>query len=266
MNEGMPTSNVMKDTFGWEVPIESVPLPSRGVIYSPDSLLYNTETLQIKAMTAKEEDILTSQAFIKENIVVETLIKSCLIEKSIDVNELINGDRNALMVSIRITGYGTDYKVSHSCENCTNNNSIDVDLSQLSIKRLKDQPIEHGLNLFEYTLPVTKKTVRYKFLNGHDQKEIAIIEKRLQKAGMVQNNNVTNFLENTIVSIDGITDKNKIKHFITNMPALDSRKLRRHIKQSEPGIDMSWQYSCQNCGHDNDINLPITSEFFWPNT
>ena len=266
MYEGMPTSNVMKDAFGWEVPVESVPLPSKGVIYSPDSLLYNTETLQIKAMTAKEEDILTSQAFIKENTVVEKLINSCLVEKSIDVNELINGDRNALMVSIRITGYGTDYKVSHSCVSCGTSNAVDVDLSQLSIKRLKEPPVEAGLNLFEYTLPVTKKSVNYKFLTGHDQKEIATIEKRLQKAGMVQNNSVTSFLENTIVSIDGITDKNKIKHFIANMPALDSRKLRRHIKQTEPGIDMSWQYCCKNCGHDNDINLPITSEFFWPST
>ena len=133
MNEGMPTSNVMKDEFGWEVPVESVPLPSKGVIYSPDSLLYNTETLQIKAMTAKEEDILSSQAFIKENVAVEKLIQSCLIEKSIDVNELITGDRNALMVSIRITGYGTDYNVSHSCENCGSSNKVEVDLSQLTI-------------------------------------------------------------------------------------------------------------------------------------
>ena len=217
MNEGMPTSNVMKDEFGWEVPVESVPLPSKGVIYSPDSLLYNTETLQIKAMTAKEEDILTSQALIKDNLVVEKLIQSCLIEKSIDVNELTIGDRNALMVSIRITGYGSDYNVTHNCENCSSNNKVNVDLSQLSIKRLTEQPVEPGKNLFTYQLPVTKKNVCFKFLNGHDQKEIAIIEKRLKNAGISYDNSVTNYLENTIVSVDGITDKNKIKHFILNL-------------------------------------------------
>lgn len=266
MYEEIPTSNVMKDDFGWEVPVESVPLPSKGVIYNPDSLLYNTETLQIKAMTAKEEDILTSQAFIKENTVVEKLIQSCLIEKSIDVNELITGDRNALMVSIRITGYGSDYKVTHMCENCSSTNTIDVDLSQLSIRRLSEKPVQEGLNLFEFKLPVTGKVVQYKFLNGHNQKEIAVIEKRLKNSGIIQNNNVTSFLENTIVSIDGVTDKNKIKHFINNMPALDSRKLRTHIKKAEPGIDMTWKYSCKNCGHGNDMQLPITSEFFWPST
>jgi hypothetical protein len=262
----MPTSNVMKDEFGWEVPVESVPLPSRGVIYSPDSLIYNTETLQIKAMTAREEDILSSQAYIKENSVVENLIVSCLMEKSIDVNDLIIGDRNALMVSIRITGYGTDYKIKHSCESCSHSNEVVVDLSKLGIKRLVEEPLAPGKNIFQYQLPVTKKNIHYKFLNGHNQKEIALIQQRLKKSGIVYDNTVTNYLENTIVSIDGITDKNKIKHFIINMPALDSRKLRQHMREAEPGIDMKWKYDCNSCNHNNNIQLPITSEFFWPST
>lgn len=266
INENIPRSNIMKDDFNWEVPVESVPLPSRGILYDPDTVLYNTETLQIKAMTAKEEDILTSQAFIKENVVVERLIQSCLIDKSIDVDHLINGDKNALMISIRITGYGTDYNVNHSCKNCSHVNNINVDLSKLGIKRLSQQPVEAGKNIFSYRLPVTKKEVKFKFLNGHDQKEIAITEKRLKDAGVKYDNTVTNYLENTIISVDGVTDKNKIKHFVMNMPALDSRKLRKYIKEIEPGIDMSWNYECKNCGHDNKINLPITSEFFWPST
>ena len=230
MNEqGIPVSNIMKDEFGWEVPVESVPLPSRGVLYSPDSLLYNTETLQIKAMTAREEDILTSQAYIKENNVVEKLIESCLIDKSINTNDLITGDRNALMVSIRITGYGSDYNITHNCNKCNHHNKVKVQLSNLGIKRLEQEPVEPGKNLFAYKLPITQKTVYFKFLNGHDQKEIAIKEKRLKKAGVVYDNTITSYLENTIVSIDGITDKNKIHHFIKNMPALDSRKLRKHI-------------------------------------
>jgi len=266
MMDSIPQNNVMKNDFNWEVPVESVPLPSRGIIYSPDSLLFNTETLQIKAMTAREEDILTSQAFIKDNVVVERLISSCLIEKSIDVDDLITGDRNALMVSIRVTGYGSSYKVSHNCNKCDHDNKVDVDLSKLGIRRLTTEPVSEGQNAFEYVLPVTGKVVKYKFLNGHDQKEIALTEKRLKKAGVVYDNTVTSFLENTILAIDGVTDKNKIKHFVINMPALDSRSLRQHIRQSEPGIDMTWNYDCNNCNHNNDISLPITSEFFWPTT
>ncbi len=265
-NEGMPKSNVMKDEFGWEVPVESVPLPSRGVIYSPDGFLYNVETLKIKAMTAQEEDILSSQALMKEGVVLENLIASCLIDKSIDVNELIAGDRNALMVSIRITGYGTDYNITHSCGGCSASNKVTVDLSNLSIKRLVEKPKEPGKNLFTYELPVTKKRVEFKYLTGYDQKEIDIKDKRYQNMGISYDNSITSYLENVIVSIDGVYDKNKIHHFVKNMPALDSRKLRKHIKDSEPGIDMSWNYKCNSCGHENNFIMPMTSEFFWPST
>ena len=266
MSSVLHSSNVMKDEFGWEVPVESVPLPSKGLIYSPDSVLYNTETLQIKAMTALEEDILSSQAFIKEGTVVENLIKSCLIDKSIDVNNLISGDRNALMVSIRITGYGTDYKVNHTCKSCSKSNDLNVDLSGLKIKRLTAEPKEQGKNLFFFDLPVTKKRIEFKFLTGHDQNEIETKEKRMKEIGIKTDGSITSYLENVIVSVDGVSDKNKIHHFVKNMPARDSRVLRKFIRESEPGIDMSWEYNCSNCGTHNNFTIPMTSEFFWPST
>ena len=103
-------------------------------------------------------------------------------------------------------------------------------------------------------------------MSGHDEKEDEIKQKRLEALGIKQDNNVTNFLENIIVSVDGVTDKNKIKHFIKNMPALDSRKLRLHSSENEPGIDMNWAYSCDNCNTSNEFGIPITPEFFWPST
>ena len=262
----IPTSNVVKDEFGWEIPVEVVPLPSNGTIYDPNTTLYNKQTLQIKAMTAKEEDILSSQAYIKEGIVIKKLIQSSLIDTSFNVDDLIAGDRNALMVSIRITGYGKDYKVQHNCKNCGHNQSVTVDLSELPIKRLDHAPAVAGQNLFSFELPVTKKIVNFKYLNGHDNKEEEIKQKRLEKLNLNTENSITNFLERIIVSIDGIEDKNKISHFIKNMPALDSRKLRLYVNESEPGIDMSWKYECKNCSHQNGFSLPITTEFFWPST
>lgn len=261
-----PGNNIMKNEFEWEVPYETVPLPSQGVVYDPNLTLYNTETLQIKAMTAKEEDILTSQAFIKDGTVIEKLIRSCLVDKSFDVNDLIAGDRNALLVSIRITGYGSDYKMNHSCQNCGTKNEVIAQLSELGIKRLAVQPVSPGKNLFEYKLPITKKVVHYKFTTGHDEIEEETINKRKRKLGMQESGKITSFLERSIVSIDGITDKNKITHFIKNMPAMDSRKLRMHMKENEPGIDMSWKYECLTCQSQNEIGLPLTSEFFWPST
>lgn len=263
----IPTSNVMKDEFGWEVPVENVPLPSRGLIYDPDTVLYNTETINIKAMTAKEEDILTSQAYIKQGVVIERLIESCVTDKSISVDNLITGDKNALMIAIRITGYGTDYPVEHKCRNCGTFNKVNIDLSALPIKRLKHDPLELGKNLFSFTLPVTKKVVNFKIPTGLDEKEQELKEKRYKQLGINKPDaSVTDFLEKIIVSIDGITDRNKITHFIKSMPAQDSRKLRLYVAENEPGIDMSWNYECSNCQHENDINVPVTPEFFWPST
>jgi len=258
--------DTLKNDFGWDIPYETVPLPSQGVLYDPDLTLFNRETLQIKAMTAKEEDILTSNAFIKSGTVIENLISSCLVDKSFDVNDLITGDRNALLVSIRITGYGSDYKMNHTCGHCESKNEVVAQLSELSIKRLSTQPVSPGQNLFEYKLPVTGKVVHYKLTTGKDEKEEELIKKRKQNLGLQPDGQVTSFLERSIVSIDGITDRNKITHFIRNMPALDSRKLRLHIKENEPGIDMSWSYHCSSCTGKNDLTLPMTTEFFWPST
>ena len=260
-------SNIMKDDFNWEVPFESVPLPSNGIIYNPDTALYCLETLQIKAMTAKEEDILASRALLKEGSVITNLIKSCLIDKTIDPTLMISGDRNALMVSIRITGYGVDYPYTDVCNNCETTNKVTADLSDLEIKRLSIEPIERGKNEFPYKLPVTKKNETFKYLNDRDEKDREAAAKFLNKHTESKvTNSVTSFLEHSILSIEGITDKNKIRHFVMNMPAFDSKSLRQHINANEPGMNMSHEYTCKSCSSENVTRLPITPEFFWPST
>ena len=216
-------------------------------------------------MTATEEDILLSPAYIKEGTTVLNLIKSCLIDKSIDVSDLIIGDRNALLVSVRITGYGTNYDVTSRCANCNTANNTCVDLSGLAIKRLQIDPVEPGQNRFSFQLPITKKNVVYKYLNAKDERNRERKQVFIKKHsdGKMENNIIT-FLEESIVSIEGITDKNKISHFIRNMPALDSRKLRDYIDNNSPGIDMTYSFECKNCQHKNTVKLPVNSNFFWP--
>lgn len=257
--------NVMKDEFGWEVPVESIPLPTRGAIYSPDSTLYNREVLQIKSMTAREEDILASPAFHKEGTSLTHLIQSCLIDKSINSEEMIMGDRMALMVGIRVTGYGPEYHAVSNCQSCSYKNEFIVDLSKLGIKRLKIDPIKPGENKFEFVLPVTKKRVVFKYATERDNRERSIASKNIQKAfGNSVTNNITSFLENAIISIEGTSDRAKIKHFVLNMPAFDSKSLRTFINENEPGMDMRCEFVCKNCSQNNETNLPMTTEFFWP--
>jgi len=265
MTQGkIQTSNIMKDDFGMEIAVESVPLPSRGLIYSPESSVFGREVLEIKPMTAREEDILTSRAYIKNGTVITELIKSCLIDKSIDVESLITGDRNALMIALRITGYGADYDVECECPRCATSARYNFNLSNLQIKRLEIEPVSEGSNLFEVVLPVSKKSVKVRFLNGHDEKEMMVLSERKKKLGLQHDSLVTDRLSFSIVSVDGISDKNKINHFIKEMPARDSLALRKFLDNNEPGVNMSVTMKCNSCFEESDIRLPLGATFFWP--
>lgn len=258
--------NVMKEDFGWDIPVEMVPIPSKGIIYDPESSLHKKEDVKIKAMTAREEDILSSAALIKEGTVLDHLVSSCLLE-NVDAKQMITGDRNALMIAIRITGYGPDYPITAYCKKCSHENSVNVDLSSIPIKRLTIEPVEEGKNLFKYKLPVTKKEVYFKFPTQADERDRSIKEKNLKQhiQSMVESN-ITGNLELAIQQVGNITDKNKIKHFIMNMPAFDSRSLRNFMRDAEPGMDMTCSFDCQNCNAHNKVDIPITADFFWPST
>jgi len=259
----IPTSNVMKDDFGFEVPVELVPLPSGGVVYPEDSPLYGRDAVEVQAMTAREEDILTSKALIKKGTVITHLIKSCLIDKSTDVRNMISGDRNALMIALRVTGYGQEYKVDVECPACSERASHAFDLAELPVKTLDIEPVQVGTNVFSFKFPVTKKTVEFRFLTGKDEEEIMILTARKKKSGL-GDNLVTTRLTYSIVSIDGITDRSKIAGFIRNMPARDSLSLRRYIDKHEPGIDMKAWMTCDSCLADSEVRLPLGAGFFWP--
>jgi hypothetical protein len=261
----MPKRDVMREDFGWEVPVETVPLPSRGVIYPPSSAFCGKETVDIRAMTAREEDILTSRAYIKKGTVVNELIKSCIVDKGVDPNDLISGDRNALMVAVRITGYGSDYRVEATCPSCGRTGPQTFDLGNLGIKRLSIEPIRARENVFSYDLPVTKKRVTFKFLTGHDQTDIsAQTEKMRSLMPDAPDATVTLFLEKSILSIGDVTDRTKIGMFIKNMPAQDSRTLRKFIKDNEPNIDMTNDMTCASCGEASRVDMPVGATFLWP--
>jgi len=263
---GFQTRSVMKDDFDYEVPVETVPLPSRGVVYPADSPLHGQETVDIRAMTAREEDILTSRALIKKGTVITHLIQSCLTNKQIDVNEMLVGDRNAIMTALRVTGYGSEYKAEVDCPACGERSKHEFMLTDLPIKRLTADPMALGANLFEFKLPVTKKTVHFKYLTGKDEQEITILMERKKKQGQQSDNLVTTRLSHSIVAIDGIKDMSKINTFIRNMPARDSLALRKHVDSSEPGLEMKTWMDCIHCMESSEVRLPMGASFFWPDT
>lgn len=262
--DGVMRQDPMKE-FGWEVPYELAPLPSRGIVYSKNSVLHNKDVVSIKAMTAKEEDILLSRAYSKAGTTVSELLKSCIAESNLDPSQLLSGDRQSILVAIRITGYGSNYDADVICPACNERVKNVFDLTSLALRPISIEPKEEGVNEFEFVLPLSKKRVVFKFMTGRDEEELStIIERRKKLLGDGAESPVTTRLAHQIVSIEGVTDRNKINVFVNNMPAADSRALRLHIEKNEPGLEMNVDMTCAKCGAESEVGLPIGPSFFWP--
>ena len=263
--------DVLRDEFGLEIPVENVPLPSKGVLYPVDHPLHMQETIEIRAMTAREEDILTSKALIKKGTVITELIKSCLMDKRIDPNDMILGDRNALMVALRITGYGADYQIEVGCPACGERSKQEFNLSELPITRLTCEPVAQGSNLFEAKMPKRKESdpdliIRYRHMTGHDEVEVTKISERKKKQGFQTDNLITQRYRQQIVAVNDITDKTKIQMFIQKMPTRYSLALRKAMDSNEPGISMKQHIQCPHCSEESEVSMPLGASFFWPDS
>jgi hypothetical protein len=258
------SADKLKADFGLDIPSELVPIPSAGKVYPPSSPLHNKETIEIRPMTAREEDILTSRALIKKGTVINELIKSCIVDRSVNISDLLLGDRNALMVAVRITGYGPDYTAEIQCSECDAKSERTFNLTELPIKRLELDPVVEGANLFEFVLPHTKKRVQFKFSTGRDEEEQNITQEKQKKMGISTESTVTTSLHQAIVSVDGVEDRFKISNFVKMMPARDSLALRSYIRDNEPGLTMKQDTTCPSCGHSEEVNMPLGVSFLWP--
>lgn len=266
---GIPMQSSMqsvKKDLGFELPVASVPIPSRGLVYASGPL-HMAEMIEIKAMTAKEEDILMNRTLVRKGTVITELLKSCVLDKGIDVNEMISGDRNALMVAVRITGYGSDYSPKVTCPSCDTQQDFSLDLQSLPIKELdleKLNQVAPGENAFSIDVPISKKRVVFKFLTGKEEERMLQDIEAKRKRGIVQDNLVTTKLMYSIVSVDGNAERSYINQFCQYIPARDSLTIRKVLSENEPGIDMTSEFTCNGCGHQEVLSVPLGTEFFWP--
>lgn len=262
----MTRDEYARQELGFDIPVDSVPLPSGGLVYPPSHPLHQAPSVEFRSMTAREEDILMSRALIKKGTVITELIKSCLVNKTINVNTLLSGDRNAIMIAIRASGYGREYTPTFECPRCEIQTEFPIDLHDLDIKPLEIRPIIPFDNVFEFKLPVSKKLVHFRFLTGAEEEKALKDMELKKKKGLGNNQLVTTRLASTIVSVDGQTDFATISKFVHYMPAMDSRALRKYIDDNEPGVNMEVEFECQNpdCEYVDKIHLPMDKEFFWP--
>ena len=242
----------------FKYPTEIVDLPSEGKLYGEDSPLSGGK-IELKYMTAKEEDILTSQNLIKKGLVIDKLIDSLIVTQGITAQDLFIGDKNAVMVAARILAYGGDYTVEVS--NPTTGETIQntFDLTQCEFKELP-KDVDYSKNEFELELPVTKIKISYRLLTGKDENAITNELKSLQKIG--QNAEVTTRLKRVITSVNGDTSASVISNFVDNMLSKESLFLRDEVQRINPDINLKQEIEFG--GESTEVDIPMTVEFFWP--
>jgi len=249
-------------------PTEIVELPSKGLLYSKDSTL-SSGKVEMKYMTAKEEDILTTQSYIKQGVVLDKLFKALIVGngegKPVVYNDLLNGDKNAVMVAARVLGYGKDYEVTITTPSGEKQKET-VDLTSFDDMPFDEKLITPGVNSFEFELPTSKRKVTFKVLSHRDQNAIDAELKGLKKLkDGYGSKELTTRLIHSITSIDGEEDRSKIRNFVKNeLLAIDSRALRTYIKNVSPDINLKIEIVDQETGEPFDMDLPIDVSFFWP--
>ena len=256
-------------SFSFSTPTEFVELPSAGRYYPEGHPLCGKEEVEIYHMTAKDEDILTSETLIKKGIVIDRLLQNVLVDKSIDPNSLLIGDKNALLVAVRITGYGAPYDTKMICPSCTKSVAQRFDLALRTTYHATDEEVkEHGFDIssngrFELTMPSSKIVVGVRLMNGHDEDKLNKISENRRKNKLPEST-LTDQLRRMIVSVNGDSSSQMIKEYVEHMPARDSRYLRTTYHKVVPDINMAQEFSCASCGHTQELEVPFTVDFFWP--
>ena len=213
--------------LSFATPTEFVDLPSGGRYYPETHPLHGEGSIEIKYMTAKEEDILSSKTLIKQGVAITRLLKSVIVDKRINPDTLISGDRNAILGATRITGYGADYETIIT------------------------------------TTPLSKLEVEMKLMTGKDESYLSrLVESKRKKK--LPETTLTDTLKVLITSVNGHESKEYINQFVKMVPARDSRHLRTVYEKASPNVDMSQHYECDTCGFVTDLEVPFTPDFFWP--
>jgi hypothetical protein len=241
-------------------PSEIIDLPSEGKIYPKEHPCSNGK-IEIKYMTAREEDILTSQNLIKKGVVVEKLLDSLIVQPGLNCDDLVLGDKNAVMVAARILAYGPEYQVEVTNPNTGNKNTVDINLADCPFRKLPKNVTE---NKFTVQLPLSKKEITYKLLTGMDEKKIDEELKSAKKIGSQVSPELTTRLRHTITSVDGDDTPAVINNFINGLLARDSLFLRGRIKKSTPDIILKQEIEIE--GETVTVDIPMTVNFFWPSS
>lgn len=240
---------------------EVISLPSQGLGYPESSPLSKGE-ITLKLMTAKEEDILTSANLIRKGLHLDKLIESVVVEPGVNINDLLIGDKNAILIITRMLAFGPDYDITVTDSVSDENVVIKIDLSKLKTKEIDYSKLNRN-NEYDFTLPKSKALIKFKLLTHGDelaiQKDVEASEKILK-----QGNEITTRFRRIITEVDGNRDLGYISNFVSNrLLAMDSKSLRKHILELTPDLDLNMEYENSE-GETEALRIPFGVDFFYP--
>lgn len=252
--------------FNFTTPTEFVELPSKGRYYPEGHILHNVESLEIRFMTAKDEDILTSKSLIKQGVVIDRLVDNLLVDKRVKASVMLSGDKNAILVAARATAFGSEYVTKMTCPSCNYVSDYTFDLAEIQAKEIPDleqlgvEETEDGT--FVFKTPKTNVEVEIKILSSKEEADIVQSMDKRSKKGLPESA-LTTLLSAIIVSVNGVTNKVQLYQFVENLPTQDSRHIKNIYQKILPSLDMRQQFACPNCSFNQEVDIPITVDFFW---
>ena len=253
----------MANPMDFVTPSEFVQLPSKGR-YPEGHSLHGKDSIEIKYMTAKDEDILTNKSLLKKGLAIDRLIQNLIKDKSIDARSLYLGDRNAIVIHARAAAYGADYKTSVVCPACTETSKYKFDLhdyEEYDGSAWKEADIEQvDSSTFKLTLPLSKIIAKIRPLTGKDEMDIVSNSKGKDPTEDAMTNQIKRF----VVDFNGYADKKTINYVAENMTAADAKYLRNAFRLISPDIKLEQTFICKHCGHEEVVSVPFGTDFFWP--
>jgi hypothetical protein len=246
-----------------KIPTETISLPSKGLLY-PETSPLSKGQIEMKYMTAKEEDILTNTNFIRQGTVIDKLLQA-LIVTPIEYGELLVGDKNAILVAARVLGYGKDYTFKYTNQR-NQESEVTVDLSALEDKQIDESLFSRGVNEFTFALPHSGNNITFKLLTHGDEQKIDAEIKGLQKVNPNSSTDVTTRLKYIITSVEGKRDQKDIREFVDNyLIAKDARALREYYAKISPDINLTFMPEDESYTGEG-ITIPVSLNFFWPDS
>ena len=243
-------------------PTEEVNLPSKGYFYPKENPL-SSGKVEMKYMTAREEDILTSPNLLRQGIAIDRLLESLIVDKDVNIGDMILGDKNALLVAARKLAYGKEYKFDHIGED-GNAQTATIDLTTLGDKEVDFKNFTKGKNEFSFTLPNAKREVTFKILTHGDDKLIDAEARKLEKVSSQLVKTITSRMKRVITSIDGNSEQAAVSNFVDNeFLSMDSLELRKHMVQITPDVNLTTTAKFDD-GREEEVAVEITAQFFWP--